>query len=313
MPQLLMILTSLFLSAALAQQTPGPPKKLAPKKADSVEVAKPQGLTVDGIISLVQAGLSDDLVISRLRKEGTAFDLSAEELIKLKKAGASDRVLTVMMDPKAEIKPVTPALPAPTTGLQQAPNPSSRPLPPSAGGGDVKSVKAVSNEPSDLPQNPGVYYKTEAGPVRLEGVQKIQGRGPGLKSLVPGVPSRLIGVLAGPHATFRVSDRKPVFYLVRNQYEVQAVQQSTYGVDRPPEAQLVKLKVKNNQREIELSRAGGFSASRGGYPPKSLRAIAVKKLSTTVYEIAPVAELESGEYLLSFLFLTAEFDFGIGK
>ena len=43
----------------------------------------------------LEAGLSDDLVIAAIQKNGTRFDLRHLELIELKKAGVSDAVIKV--------------------------------------------------------------------------------------------------------------------------------------------------------------------------------------------------------------------------
>src|SRR3989442_7663869 len=122
MRPLMICLFSLSLwTALLAEQpttqqpNPSPAKKVVLKKAPP----KPQGLTVDGIVSLVQAGLAEDVIIARLRKEDKAVDLSPEDMIKLKKTGVSNDILKVMIDPRVELKavaapPAPPATPQPT-------------------------------------------------------------------------------------------------------------------------------------------------------------------------------------------------------
>jgi len=79
-------------------------QKAVQKPAEPAAVAKPQGLTVDSVLSMVQAGLSEDVIIARIRKEDKPFDLSPEDMIRLKRAGASDGIVKVMLDPKAEAK-----------------------------------------------------------------------------------------------------------------------------------------------------------------------------------------------------------------
>ena len=73
--------------------------------------AQASGLTVDGVISLVKAGLSDDLIIAKIQKSGQAFDLSTDDMVRLKQAKASDAVIKAMMT--ATPAPV-PAAAAPT-------------------------------------------------------------------------------------------------------------------------------------------------------------------------------------------------------
>ena len=63
----------------------------------SAGTASSTGLTVDGVISLVGAGISDDLIIAKIQKSGQTFDLSTDDMVRLKKAGASDTVMKAMM------------------------------------------------------------------------------------------------------------------------------------------------------------------------------------------------------------------------
>jgi hypothetical protein len=55
------------------------------------------GLTVDGVISMLSAGISSDVVVSKIQKSGQTFDLSADDMVRLKKAGASDEVMKAMI------------------------------------------------------------------------------------------------------------------------------------------------------------------------------------------------------------------------
>ncbi|MCC6342836.1 MAG: hypothetical protein IT166_11590 [Bryobacterales bacterium] len=96
--------------------------------AHPVTAPKPQGLSVDGIIAMAQAGISEEVIVARVRKENRAFDLSPEDMVMLKKAGVGDNVLRVMMDPKAE----QPSLPV-----------AAVPVSPTAPGSNHSSAKAV--------------------------------------------------------------------------------------------------------------------------------------------------------------------------
>ena len=88
------------------------------------------GLTVDGVISLVNAGISDDIILAKIQKSGQAFDLSTDDLVKLKKAKASDTVVKAMMSataaPAPAAAPVATAMsaaPAAAPAVAVAPNP----------------------------------------------------------------------------------------------------------------------------------------------------------------------------------------------
>ena len=63
--------------------------------------SSPQGeellLSVQDVIDLVEADLSDDLVIAAVRKRRSPFDLGTADLLRLKKTGVNDAVIRVMM------------------------------------------------------------------------------------------------------------------------------------------------------------------------------------------------------------------------
>ncbi len=90
---------SLFLLCTvpvLAQQAVPGASKQAPKSqppAAQTSVGSTRAITVDSVVDMVQAGLSDDLIITSLRKESRAIDLSPADMIRLKKANVSESVV----------------------------------------------------------------------------------------------------------------------------------------------------------------------------------------------------------------------------
>src|ERR1039458_1382330 len=54
-----------------------------------------KGMTVEDVIRLSKAGLSDYLIIEQIRKKGQRFDLSTDQLVQLKAASISERVIQV--------------------------------------------------------------------------------------------------------------------------------------------------------------------------------------------------------------------------
>lgn len=86
-----MLIAFLALTSLLCAQTPA---KRPPAR---------QALTVDSVAGMAKAGLSEDLVVNAVKKENKAFDLAPEDMIKLKQAGVTDRVIRLMMDPNADV------------------------------------------------------------------------------------------------------------------------------------------------------------------------------------------------------------------
>jgi hypothetical protein len=56
-------------------------------------------LTLHDVVQLSQTGLSEDLIVTKIKKNGKAFDLSTEELLELQKAGVSDTIINYLLDP----------------------------------------------------------------------------------------------------------------------------------------------------------------------------------------------------------------------
>ena len=109
---------SLIAMAALAQ-TPAPapkPAAAAPKPA----AAKPAAAasSVDSVIQSVKAGLSESIIIRTIQRENKPANLTTADLVKLKNAGVSEKIIEVMLDPTS-----TPAAAA-------APSPVAAPAPP---------------------------------------------------------------------------------------------------------------------------------------------------------------------------------------
>jgi len=106
--------------SAIAAPKPAAPKPAAaasPKPAATPAPAARRpaaaGTTMDTIIELVKGGMSEKMIIQTLQREGKAFSFSALDALKLQKAGVSENILRVMLDPKAAVAAEAPAPPPP--------------------------------------------------------------------------------------------------------------------------------------------------------------------------------------------------------
>ena len=83
------------------------------------------GLTVAGVVSMLNAGISEDIVLEKIHKSGQTFDLSADDMVALKKAKASDNLIKAMMEatpaPAATAAPAAASAPAAQAAAQPAP------------------------------------------------------------------------------------------------------------------------------------------------------------------------------------------------
>lgn len=60
-------------------------------------LAAQQSMTNDSVIKMVKAGLSDDIIVGSINSQPGQYDTSADGLIALKSAGASDKVVAAMI------------------------------------------------------------------------------------------------------------------------------------------------------------------------------------------------------------------------
>jgi hypothetical protein len=272
----------------------------------------PQGLTVDGVLAMVEAGLSDDVVLARLRKEDKAFDLSPEDIIRVKKAKVSDAVLLVMMDPKAEIKPavVPPAAP-PAALLTPLPVVVQTPVfpgmaatkPSGATPGAGAAAQGDVNDPM-TPHDSGIYLYTKdrEGKPQMIVLERAsyQGAKTGgvlASAMTYGIAkAKTKAVIPGARASIRISETAPVFYFYFE--DKQAGLGKTYfgvgSLSNPNQFALLKLGVSKSNRETTV---GEYSAwgSASGSDAKAMIPFRSERIRTGLYKVA-VEGLKPGEY-----------------
>jgi len=291
MRQSILILTALGLSGLFAQQPAAAPAK---KKTDAAVPAKQQGLTVDSIVSMVQAGLSEDLIVTRIRKEDKAFDLSPEDMIKLKKSGVSDAILQVMLDPKTEIKRPDPTPPpSPPTEASQ-PAAGLAPAEPAKKAPETGSPPAVAADPGALAggvkpfTEVGVYYK-KAGEW-MEMLPEIVNWKTGgvLKNIgsVGIVKKDINGHIPGLHS--RNSVALPAEFMI---YTAEGVAITEY--------QLLRLRAKNDYREFRTITGGVFNQKSGAM--RDMVPFEGKKVGNRLFSVILPSNLGAGEYGFNWL------------
>jgi hypothetical protein len=284
----------------------------AQQKAGSAKppVTKPEGLTVDGIVAMVDAGLSDDVIVAKLRKENKIFDLGPDDLIRLKKAKVSDAVMQVMLDPKAEIRPansqgttqpagqtiVVPATMPMIPGIRTANASGATPAPGSEARGDA-------NDPA-TPHDSGIYLMTKDREGKPQMIVLERASYQGAKSggymasaMTYGImKAKTKAIIPGPHASIRVSEASPVFYFYFD--DKQAGLGKTYfgvgNLTNPNQISLVKLEVNKQNRE---STVGQFSAlgSSSGADAKAMISFKSERVRPGLYKVL-VENVKSGEY-----------------
>jgi len=110
---------------------------LAAKAQTSAASRKPAGTAksdVDVVIDLVKGGMSESLVIKQLQRQGKVHKLENADLLKLAKAGVTENIINVLMDPSATLTetpnpPVPPPAPPATNNLAAVVAPTPQPAP----------------------------------------------------------------------------------------------------------------------------------------------------------------------------------------
>jgi serine/threonine protein kinase len=144
-------------AVAAVQPEPAPPPPAPPPAASDAAPADAP-LTNQSVIDMVEAKISQTLIINQIRSSKTNFNLSTPEVIRLAKAGVSDAVIEAMRNPTR-----TPGS-VPTTG-GTVPRPKGNPPPvapappgtapaPQTQGSALPAAQPASAAPQPAPAQP---------------------------------------------------------------------------------------------------------------------------------------------------------------
>ncbi len=114
--------------------------------AQSGAVDVPAG--VDDVVKLTKAGMSEDIILAKVKKAGASYDLTTEQMIYLKNQGVSQNVITALLQASGTSAPTpAPAPPSASASLPPPPSAPSTPPAPETGGGE-QSSGSVAAPPS---------------------------------------------------------------------------------------------------------------------------------------------------------------------
>jgi hypothetical protein len=226
-------------------------------------------LTNDTIIKMVRAGLGEDVVISTITSQPAKFVTSPDDLIALKGAGVSDRVIGVMVERMVAINSAGAPAAAPAAAAPAAPaTVSPAPAGGGAGPGPVNEVGVyfLKGETwADL--HPEVVNFKTGGVLKNIGTVGI-------------VKGDVNGHVNGEHSTTQL--KTPVTLLV---YTHEGVDITEY--------QLLRLRESKNAREFRTVTGGVMHVSGGA--TRDLLPFESKKIAPRTYEIL-FPNIGSGEY-----------------
>ena len=226
-------------------------------------------LSNQDVIDMVSLGLSDDVVIEKIRTAAaTDFDTSIEALKTLKAAKVSDSIIRVMINPRTSFD-------AQTSPASAASNGSS----PMGSAAD-----------SGLPEDPGMFLEGPNGFTNIIG-QTIAFSRSGSKfasAMTYGIKAQHRNAqISGAHA-HTVTNSTPIFVFIPSQHETEN------GVT-VADLVLVTLDVRGDRRQIELGAAGAARESSGITLTHQVDTVKSQRASHK-YEVKPAQPLKKGEY-----------------
>jgi hypothetical protein len=220
-------------------------------------------LTNQDIIGMVQLGLSEDVIIAKIRTasakgaESVSFDTSVEGLKALKAANVPDSVIKVMINP---------APPPPTLVTASAP---------------------MTIDPNLPPPEVGVYWRDGANFVMIQGQALTNAKAGGKAGsfFTDGLRNQhWDATIEGPTSKNIVKERRPAFYF----YVPDGADASDYV--------LIKLNKKGDRREFQVGSFGGVSGGKSGVKKDKEVAFKADHVGIRTYKISLDAELKPGEY-----------------
>jgi hypothetical protein len=232
-------------------------------------------LTNDAIIQLLEVGIHEDLIISKIRESQHSFDLSIQGMIQLKEGGVSDRLMHFMMDtsklPAARTAPEPVRAEAPSRTEVEAPK---APV--------IAEEKAVEPE-SAYPEETGVYVKTGTEWKEISPEQVVWETGGSLKRFMSAgiIQGDVNGRLDGANSGTVVVHTPLEFIIVAPE-----------GVTIA-EYQLLRLRQQRRARHFRTVTGGIFSTS-GGATRDAVDFSGERIVRRTF--LIPLPTLEPGEY-----------------
>ena len=245
-------------------------------------------LTNEAVITMTKAGLGDAVIVAKIRSSKTAFDLSVDEMIRLKKEGVADEVLNAMIEAAAPAGPTASSSGTPLgrSGPASASSGGGAALPPTPPESGIYYAEGLGQEVSLVLLEPNVYTQSKETGVWKQavtyGIAKVR-----YKAVLPGASARL-----------RIETRRPIFYFY---FDVPNAGLSNSGTawglaTSANEFILAKLDRKKATRELSVGEDGQYTGRRYGVSEKATQPFDYEKLAPGVYRVTPKEDLADGEY-----------------
>lgn len=211
---------------------------------------KEEIVTNSVVVDMVKAKLGETIIINKIKSSKTNFDLSTNTLIKLKEAGVSDNIVNAMMEAQN---------PQPQQTGQQAKDASM------SLSGDVFTMQGGKLVEMEYVAG---FTKNMSSPYTMGFSMK----------------TKFVIMASGEHASMRIKDKQPAFYMKLHPSEIGLVKFDTDTYN--------KKIVRYVLRVGEMWQTGG----QAGAPGQGNIDFEYKKEPNGIYKIALKNPLEKGEY-----------------
>jgi hypothetical protein len=218
-------------------------------------------ITNKDVIDMAALGLSDDLIIAKIRGAAAGgtlqFDTSVDGLKELKVAKVSDDVIKVMINPAPPAAQV------------------------------VVAATPITNDPNLPPPEVGVYWKNANAFILIEGQAISQAKvgGKAGSMFTYGMRNEhWDAYLNGPRSKNIIQDRQPVFYI----YVPDGASSSDFV--------LITLEKKGDRREFQIGSFGGLTGGKSGVKRDKEVAFTAEHAGIRTYKIKLSAGMKPGEY-----------------
>jgi hypothetical protein len=220
--------------------------------------------TNEDVISMVKLGLTDDVIIAKIRAMSAAgdaisFDTGVEGLKTLKANGVPDAVIKTMINPSAAGPMVVAA----------------------------SSTTPMTVDPNLPPPEVGVYWKDRANFVLLQGqaLTNTKAGGKAGSLFTNGMRNQhWDATIEGPTSKNVVRERHPSFYL----YVPDGADAGDYV--------LIKLNKKSDHREFQVGSFGGITGGKSGVKKDKELGFKADHVGIRMYKVTLEEDLKPGEY-----------------
>lgn len=250
-------------------------------------------LTNEKVVTMTRAGLSSSIIISKIRSSKTNFNVSTDELIRLKQSRVPDDIINAMVEASSSASYSTSRT---VVGDATRTDPND-PMSPHEPGIYMLEKSAL------IEMNPTVFQGTKAnfwGTALTYGLKKTKMR----------------AVARGASANTVTSSSKPEFYFYFDRslsnpgYAMAGF--LAFGASSPAEFTMVKMEQKKNTREAVLGEFNAYTSSTGARD-KDIVEFSFEKIRPGVFKVTPRGDLPPGEYCFYFAGTPQGLGFAGGK